>query len=173
MRVIQTRITGAYIVEMERNTEWTPNALTRALRSAGLPLDARQRSAAFSYEKGSLCGLHMHFSSSNQARMVHVTQGTIYEVVVDMRPGSPTYLEHVGVELSTQNNRALYFAGTFAFGYQTLTEDSEVRTLSGAVAANTNRRGLRYNDPALGIRWPEPVSVISSIDANWTLFNHR
>lgn len=171
MRVIQTRIAGAHIVEIEHGTEWTPNALTRALRSAGLPLDVSQHSAAFSYEKGSLCGLHMHLSSSNQARMVHVTQGAIYEVVVDMRPGSPTYLEHVGVELSAANHQALYFAGLFAYGYQTLTEDSEVRTLSGAVA--TNRRGLRYNDPALGIRWPEPVSVILSKDANWTLFNNR
>jgi dTDP-4-dehydrorhamnose 3,5-epimerase len=88
---------------------------------------------------------------------------------VDLRPESPTYLQHVGVELSEKNRRQLYVPEMFAHGYLTLTDGAEVTYQVGEFYTPGAERGLRYDDPALGIEWPIPVEVISEKDAHWPL----
>jgi dTDP-4-dehydrorhamnose 3,5-epimerase len=92
-------------------------------------------------------------------------------VIVDMRPESPTFLQHIGVELTADNRRALYIPEMFAHGFQTLSDDTEVLYLVGEFYTPGYERGLRYDDPALKLEWPLPVSVISEKDANWPLYS--
>lgn len=102
-----------------------------------------------------------------ETKLVRCVQGAIYDVIVDMRPNSPTYLSHIGVELTAENRRALYVPDMFAHGYQTLTAGAEVIYQVGEFYAPGHERGLRYNDPAFDIEWPLPVSEISAKDATW------
>jgi dTDP-4-dehydrorhamnose 3,5-epimerase len=91
----------------------------------------------------------------------------MYDVIVDLRPDSPTYLRHAAVELSADNRRSLYVPEMFAHGFQSLAPDTEVMYQVSEYYAPEHARGLRYDDPALGIRWPLPVTVISDRDAGW------
>jgi dTDP-4-dehydrorhamnose 3,5-epimerase len=102
--------------------------------------------------------------------LIRCTHGAIYDVIIDMRPESPTYKLHIGVELTGENRRALYVPELFAHGYQTLTDEAEVVYQMNAFYAPEYQIGLRYNDPALGIEWPLPVSEISQKDTLWPLF---
>ena len=96
-------------------------------------------------------------------------QGAIYDVIVDFRKDSPTYLQHFAVELSNVNHRAIYVPPMFAHGYQTLTLDAEVMYQVDQPYSPAHEMGLRYNDPALKIPWPMPVTAISEKDQNWPL----
>jgi dTDP-4-dehydrorhamnose 3,5-epimerase len=105
-----------------------------------------------------------------ETKLVRCTKGAIYDVIIDMRPESPTYRQHIGVELTAENRRALYVPELFAHGYQALTDDAEVVYQVGEFYTPGYERGLRYDDPAFGIEWPLPVTVISEKDAAWSLF---
>lgn len=97
------------------------------------------------------------------------TRGSVYDVIVDLRADSPTYLRHIAVELSAENHRALYVPPLFAHGYQTLSDDAEVHYLVSEFYDPACERGLRYDDPALGISWPRSVSSLSEKDESWPL----
>jgi dTDP-4-dehydrorhamnose 3,5-epimerase len=98
-------------------------------------------------------------------------RGGIYDVIIDMRPASPTFMQHIGVELTADNRRALYIPEMFAHGFQTLSDDTEVLYLVGEFYTPGYERGLRYDDPAFNLEWPLPVSVISEKDANLPLYS--
>jgi dTDP-4-dehydrorhamnose 3,5-epimerase len=100
-------------------------------------------------------------------------RGAVLDVVVDMRPGSPTRLQHVAVELSAANRRSLYVPPHFAHAYQTLVDETEVLYQVAGAYEPTAERGLRHDDPALGIAWPLPVSTISAKDASWPLLSEQ
>jgi dTDP-4-dehydrorhamnose 3,5-epimerase len=95
------------------------------------------------------------------------TRGAIFDLIVDLRPGSPTYLQHLGVELTAENRRSFLIPAGFAHGYQSLSDDAEVTYLVSACYRPDCERGLRYNDPALAIRWPLPVAMVSDKDTSW------
>jgi dTDP-4-dehydrorhamnose 3,5-epimerase len=101
---------------------------------------------------------------------VRCTKGAIYDVIIDLRPESPTYLQHVGVELTADNRRALYVPEVFAHGYQALTDDAEVVYQVGEFYTPGYERGIRYDDPTFAIAWPIPVTVISEKDQSWAPF---
>jgi dTDP-4-dehydrorhamnose 3,5-epimerase len=98
-----------------------------------------------------------------------VVRGSVFDVAVDVRPDSPTYLRHVEVELTARSLRALYVPTGFAHGYQTCADDTEMLYVTSQLYSPTHERGLRHDDPALAIIWPLPVSVISDKDARWAL----
>src|SRR5690606_7179216 len=104
---------------------------------------------------------------------VRVSRGAIYDVIVDARPESPTYLQHIAVELSAENRRALYIPPMFAHGFQTLADDTEVLYQMSDFYVPGYERGLRHDDPALGITWPLPVTEISEKDTAWPLLQAR
>ena len=113
--------------------------------------------------------MHYQVTPACETKLVRCISGAIYDVIVDMRPDSSTYLQHIGVELSAQNRRALYVPEMFAHGYQALTDGAEVVYQVGEFYTPGYERGLRYDDPVLGIDWPIPVSEISAKDAAWAL----
>lgn len=114
-------------------------------------------------------GLHWQLPPYGEPKVVRCTRGAIWDVIVDLRPGSPTYGRHFGVELTELNRRAMFVPEMFAHGYQALTDGAEAMYMVGEFYTPGHERGLRYDDPALGIEWPVPVSVISPKDAEWPL----
>lgn len=113
--------------------------------------------------------MHYQVSPAAETKLIRCTQGAIYDVIVDMRPASPTFLEHIGVELTADNRRSLYVPEMFAHGYQTLTDKAEVTYQVSEFYTPGYEKGLRYNDPILEISWPLAVSEISIKDATWML----
>ena len=113
--------------------------------------------------------LHYQVEPATEAKLVRCVRGAVYDVAVDVRPGSPTYLQHVGVELHEDDDLALYVPPMFAHGYLTLRDRTEVTYQVSARYTPAAERGLRHDDPALGITWPADVLVVSDKDRAWPL----
>jgi dTDP-4-dehydrorhamnose 3,5-epimerase len=141
--------------------------------AAGLEPIVEQCNLSFNHKAGTLRGMHFQVAPHPEAKLVRCTRGAIVDIIVDMRPGSPTRLQHVSVELTADNRRSLYVPPFFAHGYQTLTDGAEVTYQVGGSYAPAAERGLRHDDPALGLSWPLPVSEISTKDASWALLADR
>lgn len=169
----ETRLSGAFIIDPEpRGDERGLFARTfcqHEFAAHGLKVEVAQTNLSFNHRAGTLRGLHFQRPPAAETKLVRCTRGAIVDVIVDLRPGSPTYLGHVAVELSEDNRRALYVPELFAHGYQTLTDGAEVTYQVGEFYTPGAEGGLRHDDPRLGISWPLPVSVISGKDAGWPL----
>lgn len=171
MRFTETKLAGAFIVELDR-LEDERGFFARAFCSNefeehGLVSQFVQANNGFSFRSGVLRGLHYQLPPAAEAKFIRCIQGAIWDVIIDMRPESPTYLQHVGVELSAANRRALYVPEMFAHGYLTLADESETFYLASAPYTPGSERGVRYDDPALAIEWPIPVAEISDKDLSW------
>ena len=170
----ETRLQGAFLVDLEpRGDErgffaraWCRNEF----EARGLNVDLVQANVSFSRDRGTLRGLHFQREPHAETKLVRCTRGAIYDVIVDLRPQSATYGEWIGVELTSDNHRMLYVPENFAHGFITLTDDVEVMYQVTAFYAPAAEGGLRYDDPALGIVWPEEVRVISDKDRSWPDF---
>jgi dTDP-4-dehydrorhamnose 3,5-epimerase len=137
--------------------------------AAGLDPAVEQCNMSFNDAAGTLRGMHWQAAPHPEPKLVRCTRGAIFDIIVDVRDGSPHRLQHVAVELSADNRRALYVPANFAHGYVTLTDDAEVVYQTGGAYAPGHECGLRYDDPALGLPWPVPVTAISAKDASWPL----
>ena len=136
----------------------------------GLNPDLVQCNISFNCRKGTLRGMHFQRSPDGETKVVRCTMGSIYDVIVDLRQDSPTYLRWLGVELTAENRRMLYIPEDFAHGFVTLVDSTEVfyqmsnRYVPGSAA------GFRWNDPAFGIEWPDSPQVISDRDNSYPSF---
>jgi dTDP-4-dehydrorhamnose 3,5-epimerase len=119
---------------------------------------------------GTIRGLHYQVDPAPETKLMRCTRGAIYDVIVDMRPGSPTRGRWFGAELTAENHRAMYVPDYFAHGFLTLEPDSEVHYMVSAPYTPEAERGLRFDDPAIGIDWPIPVRVVSKKDRAWADF---
>ncbi len=169
----ETKLKGAFIVEFEKRED-PRGFFARAFcadefKQHGLCPDVMQANIAYNYTKGTLRGMHYQAPPVSEPKFIRCIRGAVWDVIVDLRPDSPTYLGHLGVELSMENRRALYVPDMFAHGNQTLEDDTELLYLMGQFYTPGAARGLRYDDPALGIEWPLPVGVISDQDTRWPL----
>ena len=175
VRFIETKLKGAFILNLEERADergfFARTFCAREFEAHGLKPTVAQCNLSFNHEEGTLRGMHYQVAPAAETKLVRCTRGAIYDVIIDLRPDSPTHLQHVGVELSEQNRRALYVPGMFAHGYQALTDGAEVVYQVGEFYTPGYERGLRYDDPAFGISWPLEVSVISEKDASWPLFS--
>jgi dTDP-4-dehydrorhamnose 3,5-epimerase len=108
--------------------------------------------------------MHFQYPPAAESKLVRCTRGAILDIIVDLRPESPTYLEHVSVELNADNMSALYVPERFAHGYQVLCDNTDTSYQVGEFYTPSAEGGLRHDDPRLGLKWPLPVSVISSKD---------
>lgn len=140
---------------------------------AGLEPAVEQCNLSYNHAAGTLRGMHFQVAPHPETKLVRCTRGAIVDIIVDMRPGSPTRLQHVQVELTAENRRALYVPPYFAHGYQTLVDGAEVTYQVSGAYTPAAERGLRYDDPDLGLSWPLPVSVISDKDGAWPLLSER
>jgi dTDP-4-dehydrorhamnose 3,5-epimerase len=143
----------------------------REFEEQGLKAVVAQCNMSYNHLKGTMRGMHYQLQPAAETKLVRCTRGAIYDVIIDMRPDSETYLKHFGIELSESNRTALYVPEMFAHGYLALTDGAEVVYQVGEFYSPGYERGLMYNDPFFGIQWPIPVSVISDKDAAWPLFD--
>jgi dTDP-4-dehydrorhamnose 3,5-epimerase len=171
--ITRTPIADVAIIDLELRSDergfFARSFDREQFRAAGLNPAVEQCNASFNHQAGTLRGMHYQLAYAPEVKLVRCIRGAIVDQIVDMRPDSPTYLQHVSVELTAENRRALYVPPMFAHGYQTLVDGTEViYQVSGAYTPSAER-GQRYDDPALGLTWPLAVSRISAKDASWPL----
>lgn len=171
----QTKLSGAFVIEPERLVDergfFARTWCQKEFNAHGLNTDLRQANIAFNERIGTLRGMHRQVAPWEEAKLVRCTRGAIYDVIIDLRPESPTYKQWVGVELTEINRHMLYVPEGFAHGYQTLSDDAEVFYLVSAFYQPGAERGIRWNDPEFGVEWPDAVvRHISEKDRNWPLF---
>jgi dTDP-4-dehydrorhamnose 3,5-epimerase len=171
--ITRTHIPDVAIVELELREDdrgfFARTFCRDEFAAAGLEPAVEQCNVSFNHKAGTLRGMHYQLDWAPEVKLVRCTRGAVVDQIVDMRPDSPTYLQHVSVELTAENRKALYVPPMFAHGYQTLVDGTEVVYQVSGAYTPAAERGQRYSDPALGLTWPVPVDVISSKDANWAL----
>jgi dTDP-4-dehydrorhamnose 3,5-epimerase len=175
MRITATAIAGVHLVELEPKGDergWFARVWCREeLERAGLKADFVQCNGSYSRDAGTLRGLHYQASPHDEAKLIRCIAGRVFDVVADVRPGSPSYGLWFGIELSAKNRRMLYVAPGVAHGYLTLEDDSEVLYPVTAYYAPESERGVRWNDPFFSIAWPDAgVPTISAKDRAWPDF---
>src|SRR5262250_840615 len=167
----ETALPGAYIIDLEIRTD-SRGFFARAFcqnefKAHGLKPVIAQANTAFNIKKGTVRGMHFQFPPAAETKVVRCTRGAILDIIVDLRPESPTYLQHIEVELNEDNHRALYVPERFAHGYQVLVDKTETSYQVGEFYTPGSEGGLLYSDLRLGLSWPLPVSVISEKDQAW------
>ena len=173
----EMKLKGAFIIDIERRED-SRGFFARAFcqhefADHGLKPVIAQANIAFNKTKGTLRGMHFQYPPAAETKLVRCTRGAILDVIVDMRPDSPTYLDHIAVELSADNYRALYVPERFAHGYQTLRDNTATSYLVGEFYSPQVESGLHWDDPQLGLKWPLPVTVISDNDQKWPRLEER
>jgi dTDP-4-dehydrorhamnose 3,5-epimerase len=175
MIFVETELKGAFVIELERredNRGYFARAFCqKEFEAHGLKPLIAQANVASNRLKGTLRGMHFQYPPAAETKLVRCTRGAILDIIVDLRPESPTYLRHVAVELSEDNQRALYVPERFAHGYQVLRDNTDTSYQVGEFYTPGCEGGLRYDDPALGLRWPLPVTAISEKDGVWPLLD--
>ena len=167
----ETKLNGAFVIEVERREDsrgfFARAFCQKEFASHGLKPVIAQANVAFNRRRGTLRGMHFQFPPRPETKLVRATRGAILDIIVDLRPESPTFLEHVAVELSADDHRALYVPERFAHGYQALEDATETSYQVGEFYAPETEGGLSPFDPRLGLAWPLPVTEISPKDAAW------
>lgn len=172
----ETRLKGAYLVELERREDergfFARGWCGKEAAAHGLRGEMVQANVSYNKESGTLRGMHYQVAPYREVKLVRCVRGGIYDVIVDLRPTSPTFRQWVGVELTQENGSMLYVPEDFAHGFQTLRDDTEVNYLVSQFYTPEAERGLRFNDPEFGIQWPETRErIISEKDRNWPDFS--
>jgi dTDP-4-dehydrorhamnose 3,5-epimerase len=171
----ETSLRGAFVVDLERREDergffarsWCANEFT----DHGLPNTVVQANVSWNARQWTLRGMHFQRAPHAETKLVRSTRGAIYDVIVDLRPESETYKQWLGVELTADNRRALFVPEGFAHGYQTLVPDSEVFYQVSEFYTPSAEAGVRWDDPAFGIEWPDPDNAfLSEKDRSWPDF---
>jgi dTDP-4-dehydrorhamnose 3,5-epimerase len=170
----ETTLRGAYLVDIQRLEDergfFARAWCQREFEAHGLNPRLAQCNISFNHKKGTLRGMHYQAAPFEEAKLVRCTMGAIYDVIIDLRPESPTFKQHFGVTLTPETRTMLYIPEGFAHGFLTLVDNTEVFYQMSEFYAPDYARGLRWNDPAFGIEWPAGVQVISERDANYPDF---
>jgi dTDP-4-dehydrorhamnose 3,5-epimerase len=175
MQFQETPLAGVHVIEADVFVDargsftlaWVPSEFV----AHDLSIDINQCMFAFNHSRGTIRGMHFQAEPMGEHKTVRVTRGAIYDVVVDLRPNSPTFCRWFGTELTADNRRSLHMPPGFAHGYQTLTDDAEVLYFVSNVYSPPHQRGVRYNDPAFGIVWPLGApTMINERDATYPDF---
>lgn len=174
MLFTKTELEDAFIIEPERladergffSRSWCQNEF----EANGLNPRLVQCNISFNKARGTLRGMHYQVAPFEEAKLVRCTMGAIYDVIIDLRPASPTYKQHFGLTLTPDARNMLYIPEGFAHGFLTLSDNTEVFYQMSEFYAPECARGLRWNDPAFNIHWPEIVQVISERDATYPDF---
>lgn len=170
----ETTIDGVWVVEPELHEDergfFARTWDAEEFAERGLSGHLVQTSISFSRRRGTLRGLHYQAAPYEEAKLVRCAAGAIFDVAVDLRPGSPTLTRWTGVELSAGNRHALYVPEGCAHGFLTLVDNSEVSYLMSVVHVADAARGVRFDDPAFGIPWPGEIVVINERDRSYADF---
>ena len=174
MKFLPTPLKDAWVIELEPSSDargaFSRTFCEREFASNGLETRYPQHSVSYSRLKATLRGMHYQRAPHEEAKLVRCIRGSVYDVIIDARPASPTYGRWAGFELTAKNGRQLYVPQGFAHGFQTLEDDSELSYLISAFYSPDAASGYRYDDEAFAIKWPLPVSVIAEKDLAWPRF---
>jgi dTDP-4-dehydrorhamnose 3,5-epimerase len=169
-----TQLGGVWLIDIEPRKDqrgffartWCRQELT----AHGLDPRIAQESLSFNRHRGTVRGLHFQRPPHEEIKIVRCTRGGIFDVIVDLRPQSPSYLRWQGFELTAENHKALYVPMGFAHGFQTLDDNAEIVYQISEFYAPNSAGGYRYDEAVFGIAWPLPISVISERDLHWPKF---
>ena len=172
MKFVHTKLRGAYKIEIEAHRDergfFARSWCEKELADHGLNACVKQCNISFNNSKGTLRGMHYQAEPHAEVKIVRCTKGSIYDVIIDLRKDSDTYKQYYGAELSDTNHSMLYVPEGFAHGFQTLTDKAEVLYYMAHQYVADAARGVRWNDPAFGIEWPqEKQRIISTRDAQY------
>jgi dTDP-4-dehydrorhamnose 3,5-epimerase len=175
MRFTETALAGLFIVDIEpiadERGHFARTFCAEEFARAGLPGEFVQCSTSFNRRRGTLRGLHFQAEPCPEGKLVRCTRGAIFDVALDLRPGSPTYCRWHASELTAENARALHIPPGFAHGFQTLVDGTEILYQMTVSYRADLARGVRWNDPAFGIAWPLPEPILTPRDAAYP--DHR
>ena len=170
----ETKLHGAFIIEPDKFEDergfFAHSWSEKVFAERGLDSHMVECSISFNRKRGTLRGMHYQAPPHGQVKLVRCTMGSIYDVIIDLRPRSPTFKQWMGVELTAQNRLMLYIPKDFAHGFQTLEDDTEVSYQMSDPYASESGRGVRWNDNAFNIAWPGMVSVINERDRSYADF---
>jgi dTDP-4-dehydrorhamnose 3,5-epimerase len=169
--ISETKLKGAYLIELELFEDvrgffaraWSD----REFQASGLNASWVECNVSFNKKKGTLRGMHYQLPPYEQVKLVRCTRGRVYDVIIDLRPDSPTFKHWFALELSAENHLMLYVPGGFAHGFQTLRDNTEVFYQTSAFYAPEHARGVRWNDSAFNITWPADDRVMIDRDRNY------
>ncbi len=173
----ETSLKGAFVIGLDRKEDirgyFARTFCVEEFQAHGLNPSVAQCNVSFNKRKGTLRGMHWQAPPSAEAKLVRVVRGAICDVIVDLRQESATYLQHIAVDLTAENGLALFIPEGFAHGFQTLADDTEVFYQMSEFFAPEHARGARWDDPAFGLRWPLPISIMNERDQSWPVFAAR
>ena len=168
MIVSETKLKGAFIVELERREDmrgfFAPSWSQKEFESLGLNSRLVECNISFNNTKGTLRGMHFQVAPYAQAKLVRCTSGSVYDVIIDLREGSATFKQWSAVELTAENHKALYVPEGFAHGFQTLEDRTEILYQMSEIYAPECSRGIRWNDPLFRVEWPPAERIIIDRD---------
>lgn len=171
----ETKLPGAFIIELEKFEDergfFARAWCKKEFESQGLASHLVQANLSYNKSKGALRGMHYQIAPFGETKLLRCIRGAIYDVIIDLRPGSQTHKHWFGVELNANNRKMFYVPEHFAHGFITLEENTEVFYQVSQFYSPVHERGVRYNDPAFGIKWPLDVQVISEKDKSWPDFS--
>ncbi len=167
----EAKLKGAFVIGLDRKADlrgfFARTFCVQEFEAHGLSPRVVQCNMSYNRHRGTLRGMHWQAPPSAEAKLIRAVRGSVLDVIVDLRPGSPTYLQHVAVELTASNGQMLYIPEGFAHGFQTLEDETEVFYQMSEFHAPEQARGARWNDPAFGIAWPLPDPTMSDRDRTW------
>jgi dTDP-4-dehydrorhamnose 3,5-epimerase len=170
----ETELQGAYLIDIEKREDergfFARTWCEKELEDHGLVARVVQANTSFNTRAGTLRGMHYQLAPYQETKLVRCARGALYDVIVDLRPDSPTYKRWIGAELTASNYRMLYVPADFAHGFITLEDNTEAAYLMSESYTPGAGGGLRWNDPQFNIEWPRTVEVISDKDAGWPDF---
>ncbi|MEM1278690.1 MAG: dTDP-4-dehydrorhamnose 3,5-epimerase family protein [Cyanobacteria bacterium P01_D01_bin.6] len=171
MKFIKTPLAGAFLVELPQHSDhrgfFSRFFCADTFKAQGLDYNMVQCNISRCNYRGTLRGLHYQTAPALESKFIRCTRGEICDVLVDMRPESPSYLQHYTVILSADSNQGMYIPGMCAHGYQALQDDTEVMYLTSCPYDGAYEKGLRYDDPHIGMQLPIAVTEISDKDKSW------
>jgi len=170
----ETRLRGAYVIEPEKREDergfFARSWCLREFAEHNLNPKIAQCNISFNRKRGTLRGMHYQAAPFGECKLERCTQGAIYDVIIDLRPDSPTFKQHIGEELSARAHNMLYVPEGFAHGFQTLEDNSEVFYQMSEFYAPQHARGVRWNDPGFAIKWPVCEPIMIDRDRNYPDF---
>jgi dTDP-4-dehydrorhamnose 3,5-epimerase len=173
MHFRKTDLAGAWVIDPNPHDDVRGRFMrawcAREFAEHGLDFVPVQANMGFSLSKGTVRGMHFQEEPALEAKLVRCTRGGIFDVVLDLRPNSPTYGKWCGIELSANNGQMLFVPECCAHGYQTLEDGAEIYYMTSGFYTPSSVRGVRFDDPAFSIRWPLLVTVVSDQDLSWPL----
>lgn len=171
----ETGLQDAWLIELERNEDdrgfFARSYCAEEFSAHGLATPMVQGNVSYSAKRGTLRGMHYQIPPMLEAKYIRTVRGEIFDAIIDLRPWSPTYLKHFGVELSAENRLGLYVPPLFAHGHQTLVDDVEITYMVSSPFTPGLERGLRHDDSQFNIAWPIEVAVMSDKDRSWADFD--